>query len=116
MLTATGPRPTMPQAPEGHFWRVTDLVWRTYPELGAFQSHSTEAITVELHEELPPTRFRKRERSQVVASEEVALTTQENAVYTPGELAARTAGKILDDRFTAETYRARIQQVVGDYR
>jgi hypothetical protein len=115
-LTIDTEAPAMPQAPAGHFWRVTNLVWKSYPEVGPFQSHSDEDITVELHQELVPTRFRKRERSLVVATEEVSLISEQNASLSAAQLAQRTAEKILAERAEAAERHARIERVLGDYR
>lgn len=115
-LTTDTTAPALPQAPAGHFWRIHNRVWVEDREIGPYQIASDEAITVELRRALKPTRFRKRERSTLVASETVELYTQENGVYTIAELAARAANNLAGERVEKSIRLDRIKQVVGDYR
>jgi hypothetical protein len=109
--------PVLPQAPAGHFWRVTNRLWSwgTMTEDPHYYE-SEDSFEVQLHKELPPTRLRKREQSTVVASSRVIPAHRDNQGLTLNQMTIAAAERVLAEINAQTKLYTAIKQIVGDYR
>jgi hypothetical protein len=115
--TPTETTPVLPQAPAGHFWRVTNRFYTSGGPFGDSGYYIDESrFQVELHKELAPTRFRKRPRSTVVGSQEVDPSTRRNEDFAIAHLTVEAAENVLREVGKQTKIYNAIKQVVGDYR
>jgi hypothetical protein len=115
--TPTETTPVLPQAPAGHFWRVTNRLFTEGGPYGdAYYYVSEDTFEVQLHRAEAPTRFRKRERSTIVASRQITPAARHNEGFTVADLTVAAAESVLVEVGKQTKIYNAIKQVVGDYR